>query len=196
MSSQKQIDANRRNSQHSTGPKTEVGKRISARNSFKHGLSANAFVVDGEDHELYAEALSDMIENYAAQDTDEMFLVEQILQSHMLAQRARHNLQEYFFVAIRGSNDKARYIENATVIVRYLVQHERSAMRANEMFYQNRKIRQAAVVPAPAPVQEAAEPAPPSTVSKENGFVPQKQKPGVRQLLKLTKPEPKPTPIA
>src|SRR4051794_28705620 len=39
MASQKQIDANRRNAQLSTGPKTFEGKSISRRNSLLHGLS-------------------------------------------------------------------------------------------------------------------------------------------------------------
>ena len=40
MSSAAQIVANIANAQHSTGPATEAGKTISARNSLKHGLTA------------------------------------------------------------------------------------------------------------------------------------------------------------
>ena len=38
--SQRKIDANRANSKHSTGPKTEAGKAKSAENSYKHGFFA------------------------------------------------------------------------------------------------------------------------------------------------------------
>ena len=39
MTSNRQIEANRSNAKHSTGPKTEAGKIRSSRNSLRHGLS-------------------------------------------------------------------------------------------------------------------------------------------------------------
>ena len=45
MSTQKQIEANRRNSQKSTGPKTEEGKAKSSLNHLSHGLTSNATFV-------------------------------------------------------------------------------------------------------------------------------------------------------
>jgi hypothetical protein len=39
MASEKQIAANRANAKRSTGPKTAVGKTVSSRNAFRHGLS-------------------------------------------------------------------------------------------------------------------------------------------------------------
>jgi hypothetical protein len=39
MASEKQIAANRANAKRSTGPKTAVGKTVSSRNAFGHGLS-------------------------------------------------------------------------------------------------------------------------------------------------------------
>ncbi len=40
MASQAQIDANRRNSQRSTGPRTEAGKACAGLNALKHGSHA------------------------------------------------------------------------------------------------------------------------------------------------------------
>ena len=39
MATEKQIAANRRNAQRSTGPRSAAGKHISSRNAFRHGLS-------------------------------------------------------------------------------------------------------------------------------------------------------------
>lgn len=39
MASRRQIEANRANAEKSTGPRTSVGKAISSRNAYQHGLS-------------------------------------------------------------------------------------------------------------------------------------------------------------
>ena len=44
--SQKQLIANRKNAHNSTGPKTCCGKRISARNSTKHGLYSTDIIIN------------------------------------------------------------------------------------------------------------------------------------------------------
>ena len=46
--SQKQIDANRRNAQKSTGPKTKEGKAKSSMNSIKYGIYSDKFLIKGE----------------------------------------------------------------------------------------------------------------------------------------------------
>ncbi len=54
MTSQKQIEANRRNAQKSSGPKTAQGRSISRMNALKHGLLAEQVIVPGEDFEEFA----------------------------------------------------------------------------------------------------------------------------------------------
>ena len=44
MTSFRQIEANRRNAQLSTGPVTEVGKRKSRQNAVRHGLTAETVI--------------------------------------------------------------------------------------------------------------------------------------------------------
>ncbi len=48
MTTQMQIETNRRNSRRSTGPKTRTGKAASKMNAVKHGLLAEQVVVRGE----------------------------------------------------------------------------------------------------------------------------------------------------
>src|SRR5581483_10830012 len=49
MSTLRQIEANRRNSQLSTGPRTPEGKAVSRFNALKSGVNAKAQVIPGED---------------------------------------------------------------------------------------------------------------------------------------------------
>ena len=46
--SQKKLEANRRNAQQSTGPRTEEGKRTSSMNAVKHGLLAQGVITRGD----------------------------------------------------------------------------------------------------------------------------------------------------
>jgi hypothetical protein len=65
MSSQTQIDANRRNAQQSTGPRTSDGKAAVARNAIAHGFYSQHLVLPGEDEgELHAlrQAIEDRLE--------------------------------------------------------------------------------------------------------------------------------------
>src|SRR5579863_4469107 len=49
MISDKQLEANRANSQKSTGPKTEAGKKRSSLNAVRHGLTGHVVVLPEED---------------------------------------------------------------------------------------------------------------------------------------------------
>jgi hypothetical protein len=59
MATQKQIEANRRNAQRSTGPKTEEGREIVSCNAITHGLTAARAVAlpeEQEEFDRFAEA--------------------------------------------------------------------------------------------------------------------------------------------
>jgi hypothetical protein len=62
MASERQIAANRRNAQSSTGPKTKDGKAASRRNALTHGLTANKLMLEGEDPDVF-KALRDELFN-------------------------------------------------------------------------------------------------------------------------------------
>src|SRR5207247_2221913 len=56
MISQKKLEANRRNAQKSTGPKTEEGKAKSSQNGLTHGLTSRKCpILPGENEEEYRE---------------------------------------------------------------------------------------------------------------------------------------------
>jgi hypothetical protein len=75
MTSIKQIEANRRNSLKSTGPKTEAGKQASRCNAVRHGLSAETVIGSLEDAEDYKAFELAITADYDAQSAVERELV-------------------------------------------------------------------------------------------------------------------------
>jgi hypothetical protein len=64
MISEKQLEANRRNAQRSTGPKTDEGKTRSSRNNLRHGLTGHVNILPTEDreaHDAFCDELSDSL---------------------------------------------------------------------------------------------------------------------------------------
>jgi hypothetical protein len=64
MATAAQITANIANSQHSSGPRTEIGKAASSTNSLKHGLTAKSILLPGEDEAAYRKMCEGMIESF------------------------------------------------------------------------------------------------------------------------------------
>ena len=87
MSTQKQIDANRRNAQSSTGPVTPEGKAASSRNALKSGLDAESQFVPGESREDFAELQAQYEQDYAPATTQERRLVDTLLRNEWLLRR-------------------------------------------------------------------------------------------------------------
>jgi hypothetical protein len=75
MTSFRQIQANRRNAQLSTGPVTEEGKRSSRQNAVRHGLTAETVIDALEDAEEYAAFEMAITADYDAQSAVERELV-------------------------------------------------------------------------------------------------------------------------
>ena len=87
MASQAQINANRLNSQKSTGPRTAEGKRAVSQNAVKHGLFAHDAVIKCEDpaaYEVHREALLDELKPAGA---IESMLAERIVSLSWRLQR-------------------------------------------------------------------------------------------------------------
>lgn len=90
--SRKKIEANRRNAQLSTGPKSLEGKKIVAGNARKHGLLANNVVIltgDGkEDQAEFDGLLFQLHEYYKPVGVAEDLLVQEIAVSYWRSARA------------------------------------------------------------------------------------------------------------
>ena len=69
---------NRANSQHSTGPRTEAGKKRSSQNALRHGLTARTAVLASEDQEAYESHHRQFENEYQPATPTESHLVQQL----------------------------------------------------------------------------------------------------------------------
>ena len=87
MSTSKQIAANRRNAQKSTGPRTAEGKAKTRLNPLKHGLTAETIVLPFESPDDYRELQQSVLDDLQPQGVTQQILVERFVQRHWVAQR-------------------------------------------------------------------------------------------------------------
>ena len=87
MTSDAKRAANRRNAQHSTGPKTQEGKAASRLNALKHGLTAQQLILFDETEADFDAFFADLVADYAPVDTAESILVERIAVTHWRLRR-------------------------------------------------------------------------------------------------------------
>jgi hypothetical protein len=87
MSSIRQIEANRRNSQLSTGPRTPEGKAVSRFNALKTGINANGQVIPGEDPAELEAIAAGYHQDWAPATHLECFLVDSLVRADWLLRR-------------------------------------------------------------------------------------------------------------
>src|SRR5712691_2298139 len=78
MLSDRKIEANRQNAQHSTGPSTPEGRAAVRLNGLKHGLCAETIVVPGEDPAEFQAMLDAYRAEYQPATPSAEFLVRQV----------------------------------------------------------------------------------------------------------------------
>ena len=86
--SARKAEANRRNAQHSTGPRTAEGKARSRANALKHGMTGAGIALPGEDAKLVEERFLAVQEEMAPMTVVGMGLAHEIALSTVRMQRA------------------------------------------------------------------------------------------------------------
>lgn len=80
--SQKQLEANRKNAQKSTGPKSQIGKQKVSRNAIKHGLYSDHIIIQSatysENPEHYELLLASLLEELEPAGDFQLHLVKKI----------------------------------------------------------------------------------------------------------------------
>ncbi len=90
--SEKQLEANRRNAQRSTGPRSDTGKQASRLNAMKHGLLAKEVVINRgdykEDEHEFAQLLAELREQFEPVGVAEDLEVQKIVLCYWRKMRA------------------------------------------------------------------------------------------------------------
>ena len=87
MATQKQIAANRRNAEKSTGPRTPEGKAASRMNALKTGIDAESLLVRGEDPNALEALTAEYYGYYQPVTPQERCLVDSLVRAEWLQRR-------------------------------------------------------------------------------------------------------------
>jgi hypothetical protein len=100
MATQKQIEANRRNALHSTGPSSPQGKAVSRMNALKTGIDAQSHIIRGEDPAALEQLTRQYYERFEPQGPEECDLIDAAISSSWLLRRLRKTEAEIWNVNI------------------------------------------------------------------------------------------------
>src|SRR5260221_12873517 len=78
---------NRENASHSTGPKTEAGKKRSCLNALRHGLTGHTIVLPAEDHVAYQDLTNQFFDDFKPVGILEKHLVQALADTSWRLQR-------------------------------------------------------------------------------------------------------------
>ena len=93
MPSQAQLDANRANAQHSTGPKSEAGKAASAQNATRHGFRSQTVLLPGDDPAQYQDMLEELRRHFNPGDLTEDRCVREMADAEWRLRRVRRHVE-------------------------------------------------------------------------------------------------------
>jgi hypothetical protein len=88
MVSEKQLAANRRNAEKSTGPRTAATKSISSRNNLRHGLTGHISLLPTEDREAHDAFCNELIDSFNPETPMERQLAQSVAEDSWRLNRA------------------------------------------------------------------------------------------------------------
>jgi hypothetical protein len=185
-----QIEANRRNAQNSTGPRTDQGKAVSRFNALKTGIDARSHVIPGEDPGVLETLALDYYERFQPAAPEQRFLVDAMISAEWQLRRLRKTEAQIWEYGMQAWRPKERLVNSArayfhreeflTRLHRRMDNAERSYHRALKQLLQlqsgypdpaQAKAPTPELLPA-APAPAELEPPPNQSPSSGIGFVP------------------------
>jgi hypothetical protein len=82
MISEKQLEANRRNALHSTGPTSAAGRKRCSLNNLRHGLTGQTTVLSPEDREAHDKFCADLMNCLKPENFLELQIAQSIAEDH------------------------------------------------------------------------------------------------------------------
>ena len=171
MSTLRQIEANRRNAQKSTGPTSVTGKAASSMNALKTGIHAKSLVLPTEDPAELDELVEDAYRSFHPTTPEARCLVDEFIYCEWSLRRLRAAETESWLhqdeIAFQGPEKyplgySATQHGNCFSRLQYRMD---STRRARERALQSLKQLQAEAAPAPDPLPEPPERAAPPSLT-------------------------------
>ena len=152
MPTPKQLAANRRNAQKSTGPRTSAGQEKVSQNSRTHGLCGAFTVLESENQAQYDDLLERYLQAEQPADDVERELVAKMARHTWMSERAVRLQEACFLVQPLTPEDSANGKQgicvraDIDVYIRYQAAHDRAYQRAaNELAKRRKERRQAEI---------------------------------------------------
>ena len=140
MATEKQIEANRLNSQKSTGPKTPEGKAKSRLNHYSHGFAASTTLAPGENYDELGLLLAELTCEYKPMTATEQILIEEMVHNRWLSLRA-FRLQGEAFYGQAVKSDSFGVPKDLGLLIRYHSTAERNFHKAHAELVKTQKER-------------------------------------------------------
>ena len=168
--SEKQQEANRKNAQHSSGPKTPEGKAAIRFNALTYGLRTRATILECENAADYSQLWDEMEADWRPQTRTERCYLETMVTSQWLLKRVAESEQR-IYICIAFGEQQFKMLAYAAKQRAQLERSFRTAIADMKQSQKERQVRQPQPEkPAPATVHKPAEPRvpPPDYVMSED----------------------------
>ena len=130
--SHKKLKANRRNALKSSGPKTIDGKKLSSLNSLKHGLTAEKFVIIGENIKEIETFRDRMIVSLKPVGVEQEVIAEKIIEIAIRLKRIK-NIEAGVFNQEILEHDADEYKSKIAKKVKVETYQEDTVINSNEL---------------------------------------------------------------
>jgi hypothetical protein len=160
--SEKQLAANRRNAEKSTGPKTDAGKAVVKYNALTHGLLTREFMLPDEDYEVATDFEAELLGALQPAGPVEVLLADRIILSAWRLLRAARieteSLKDDWTDELFGQKEGIgfAFLRNRNtlpILSRYETALERSLFKALHELQRLQAARAGANVPPPVVVE-------------------------------------------